>query len=611
MAGGTFPNDIHGLDPDRIGEQLRALGLELEPNSPPDDREIDHLVRVLTAGSLLLTDVYNEERIARIMYPEEGFLSQLVDRLLEDRERGEGEVLYRVRRLPDDVRLVGDKALFDLGVSQRRKVAGFDLGDLGRRAYRVAGELLERLSEDRLLREFFRRNRLLMLPLEEEVVFLQQCADRFPLHARLLQRLGESDPIADEPRLAASICVGGAEKQQPGEDTNYLEAALRGADDEWMTRDQLLAAYERMVRFSSLDHERLKNALEETVIDQQGAVRALCDEFSLFAAGTRDLRKPSSYFLVGPTGVGKNHLVETLTRTLEGIWESEIPMLALEGPNFTYPSDIHELRGATRGFIRSDEEGILTVFHETSSKAPFCVILVDEVEKAHPQLQRFFLSILDRGTVTDNRGQELNFANAMIFFTSNLGYSDRQKETTAIGYMDEEGRATEMDRDIRRELKRTLAPEFVNRVRMIHFNRLTHSGVEQILDIEFRRIAERYLSLHGIHVELSSAAREELIRRGFSPAFGARHLKKELEMVANVEVSRQIRSDDVSDGSDRRELLSWLQEIREGKRPFDREQTRERVREATRSEPGYRRLVIDWEDGSFRYLPMDEPEAEA
>ena len=85
MAGGTFPNDIHGLDPDRISEQLRSLGRELEPDSPPDDREIDHLVRVLTAGSLLLTDVYNEERIARIMYPEKGFLSQLVDRMLAER----------------------------------------------------------------------------------------------------------------------------------------------------------------------------------------------------------------------------------------------------------------------------------------------------------------------------------------------------------------------------------------------------------------------------------------------------------------------------------------------------------------------------------------------
>jgi ATP-dependent Clp protease ATP-binding subunit ClpA len=113
---------------------------------------------------------------------------------------------------------------------------------------------------------------------------------------------------------------------------------------------------------------------------------------------------------VGPTGVGKNHLVECLCRLLSGLWGTEVPMLTIEGPSYTYPSDIHELRGASAGFIRSDEDGLLATFHERAGKAPLAVILVDEVEKAHPQLRTFFLSMLDRGTVTDNRGRILDFS---------------------------------------------------------------------------------------------------------------------------------------------------------------------------------------------------------
>src|SRR5262249_47212177 len=211
----------------------------------------------------------------------------------------------------------------------------------------------------------------------------------------------------------------------------------------------LLSTYERMVLFASLDVDRLAEALEEIVVDQTAAVRALCEEFALNASGTRDLRRPPGYFLVGPTGVGKNHLVESLKRILEGIWRIDVPMLVIEGPNYTYPSDINELRGATRGFIRSDEEGILSAFHERSTKAPLSIILVDEVEKAHAQLKTFFLSILDRGTTTDNKGRVLNLANAIVFFTSNLGYSDAQQRSAPIGYGDEESRRASSDADVR------------------------------------------------------------------------------------------------------------------------------------------------------------------
>jgi ATP-dependent Clp protease ATP-binding subunit ClpA len=299
-----------------------------------------------------------------------------------------------------------------------------------------------------------------------------------------------------------------------------------------------------MVLFASLDIDRLRGALNAIIIDQEPAVAALCDEFTLSASGTRDLRKPPGYFLVGPTGVGKNHLVESLARVLEGIWQVEVPMLTIEGPNYTYPSDINELRGATRGFIRSDEEGLLAAFQERAAKAPVSIILVDEVEKAHVQLRTFFLSILDRGTTTDNKGRVLNLANAIVFFTSNLGYSEREQRTAPIGYGDDAARHAGADADVRSDLRRALSPEFMNRVRMIHFARLTTASAERILDLEFARIARRYAEVHELNLVLDPSARRELLARGFSPAFGARRLAATLESVCNVAISQRIRRDD-------------------------------------------------------------------
>ena len=582
---------ITPLDPEYLEARLRAV-------SRLDDPELRHLVRVLTGCSLLLTDVYSDERIARVMERDRSVLDQLIGQILDAERPDGGEALYRIRRLPDDVRMVGDKALFDFGFLGLRRIKGYELEDLGARAYLAASQALALLAEDRRLKEFFRQNKLLVLPLEDEVNFLRRCAERFPAHAEALRALQP-----DAPKWSAAMRVplmaAVAEAVQP---TDYVEAA-RGETGSVFSRDQLLSAYERMLLFAGLDIDKLRDALSATVVDQPDAVRALCDEFSLNASGTRDLRRPPGYFLVGPTGVGKNHLVESLKRALEGIWQIEVPLLTIEGPNYTYPSDINELRGATRGFIRSDEEGLLAAFEARASKAPLSIILVDEVEKAHTQLRTFFLSILDRGTTTDNRGRELNLANSLIFFTSNLGYSDAQQRGAPIGYGDDDARREAADRDVRAGLKRALSPEFVQRIRLIHFARLTERSADKILDLELAAIARRYEEVHGLALVLEPSARGELLRRGFSPAQGARHLRATLEEICNVAVSRRIRRDAREAPADQRTLLSRLRDLREGSGPFDANALRREVLAAVRARLDYAALRIGFEDGAFVYRP--------
>jgi MoxR-like ATPase len=603
---------IEPLDPEGLEARLRDVARHRAGTSDVDGVELRHLVRVLTGCSLLLTDVYSDERIARIMQSDRGLLSRLVGQLIEQQRRGAGEVLYRIRRLPDDVRVVGDKALFDFGFLGLRKVKGYELGELGARAYRAAGEALELLAEDRRLREFFRENKLLMLPLEDEVGFLQQCADRFPLYAEILHAIHEDvvpaartghDLTTRVPLMAA---VAEALAPPAPSPKDYVDAARGDADPGALfSREQLLSAYERMALFASLDIDRLRDALQTIVIDQPGAVSALCDEFMLNASGTRDLRKPPGYFLVGPTGVGKNHLVESLKRVLEGIWQIEVPLLTIEGPNYTYPSDINELRGATRGFIRSDEEGLLSAFDTRAANAPVSMILVDEVEKAHPQLRTFFLSILDRGTTTDNKGRTLNLANAIVFFTSNLGYSEAQQRSSPIGYGDDDTRQAAADADVRSDMRRALSPEFVNRVRMIHFVRLSPSSAERILDLEFDRIARRYRDVHDLTVVLDRTARRELLHRGFSPTFGARHLASTLERVCNVAISERIRKDDVRGPADRDAVVQWLRDLRRGGRPFDADEVRREVLSRVRAQLDYQALRIVFRDGAFDYVPEE------
>ena len=596
---------------DREALELRLRGVA---DGTMDDLELRHLMRVVSECSLLLTDVYSEQRIARIMQPERSLLTGLVHRLLEEERSGSGEVLYRVRRLPDDVRLVGDKALFDLGLTGLRRVKGYDLAELGARAYRVAGQVLELLAEDRRLREFFKQNRLLMLPLEEEVVFLQQCSDKLPLYAEILKRIqdfrdprtGDAEGQAGEilSRVGWMAQAAEALAEPAGSEDPYLLAARgEGVPEPEASRDHLLSSYERTLLFSALDVDRLRTALRAVVVDQDAAVDALCDEFDLFAAGTRDPRKPPAFFLVGPTGVGKNHLVESLCRLLSGLWGAEVPILTIEGPSYTYPSDIHELRGATRGFIRSDEDGLLATFHERAGKAPLAVILVDEVEKAHPQLRTFFLSMLDRGTVTDNRGRVLDFTNTMIFFTSNLGYSDVQQSAAPIGYLDESTRKEAQDADVRRQLRRSLSPEFANRLRLVHFARLSLGSAERILRLEMERILARYREVHGIEVRLTAAAEAELLRRGFSPEHGARHLAAVLETVCNVEVARRIHRDDRGPARDREGLLRWLRELRGGGRAFDPAELKARVLAEARARTGYAALLVDHDASGFTYTP--------
>ena len=662
-------SDIVVPDREALALKLREIvnRVPSRARGPFDELEIRHLVEVATNHGLLTTDIFRDDRAGRVLrseapaafpLPEAGALADLP-----------ADTIRQIRKVPDDIKMVGDKCLYDVGLIGRSSSDGHDLIQLGRRSYLMASRTLEILAEDRRLREFFRQNLLWNLPIEEEVIFLRQCGARFQHHAELLRNLrlfdGGSHPDgdhpinrgtkqtegkhvdfrsvpesrdhgttpADRPNRTSDVSgapqspasptsgasgfeglnrrhsdaggfAGGMMEERPEFLTDDLPAAAAVTEMDRLPRKDLLSLYERMLLFSSLDIEDLRGELKRMVIDQQDAVDSLCDELSLYAAGTQSLSRPASYFFVGPTGVGKNHLVESLVRALEKRWDFQIPMLQLEGPQYTYPSDINELKGAARGFIRSDEEGILTEFYARSSQSPYSVILVDEVEKSHPQLRKFFLSLMDRGTTMDNRGQMLNFVNSMIVYTSNIGYSRLQTSTNPIGFLDDGEQEALRDQEVMKDLKKILSPEFVNRLTIIRFGALSRASIEMIFDLEFERIANRYTAMHGLELTVTPRARVELLRRGYSPEFGARPMARLLNVVCNIEVSKKLKRDEIRSPRADRTLREYIREVKEGKRAYDPQSVQRRVMSTARIQVPYKGIAVDYDGGEFLYLPQ-------
>ena len=452
------------------------------------------------------------------------------------------------------------------------------------------------------------------MDLDAEVGFLRRCSDRFSLYARMIRSAGDEGTeesgqtrgiiLAPSARVRRALVPSTQHEMAPSEAVEEIsedagESLLGGARGH---ESRLLGAYERLLLFSALDLSAMRGALSSKVVDQSEAVETLIDDFALFAVGTQQLGKPASYFLVGPTGVGKNYLVETLRDAMQLQWDIEVPMLTIEGPNYTYPSDINELRGATRGFIRSDEPGLLTEFHEKLSESPLGIILVDEVEKAHPQLRKFFLSILDRGTLTDAKGNELDFSGALIFFTSNIGYVEGQEPGKSIGFGGKDQAERNYRAGLGQALRKTLSPEFINRVKLVRFRHLPRDSARTILELEFQKIASRYKALHDVSVELSVAGREALLDEGYSEEYGARHLASVLNRTCNVAIGKMIREDEGERAPrDPSALLAMLRDLKKGERPVEMSDLERMVREQARARVPYTRVVVDDEGGRIVY----------
>src|SRR5476651_1576418 len=285
---------------------------------------------------------------------------------------------------------------------------------------------------------------------------------------------------------------------------------------------------------------RLDSILHERVIGQDEAVQAVADAVIRARAGLKDPKRPiGSFLFLGPTGVGKTELARALA---ESMFDSEENMVRLDMSEYMEKNAVSRLIGAPPGYIGYDEGGQLT---EAVRRKPYCVILFDEIEKAHVDVFNTLLQILDDGRLTDSQGRLVDFKNTIIIMTSNIGSRHLIENAS-----EKSGEINDKTRDaVMAEMRAHFRPEFLNRVdEIVLFKPLTLKEIERIVDLQLNllrlRLAERHIEL-----ELSEPAKELLARRGYDPVYGARPLKRIIQRELETKLSRALLKGDITDNS--------------------------------------------------------------
>jgi ATP-dependent Clp protease ATP-binding subunit ClpB len=283
---------------------------------------------------------------------------------------------------------------------------------------------------------------------------------------------------------------------------------------------------------------RLEEELHKRVVGQDEAVRAVADAVVRARAGIKDPKRPiGSFLFLGPTGVGKTELARSLAATL---FDNEDNMIRLDMSEYMEKHTVARLIGAPPGYIGYEEGGQLT---EAVRRKPYSVILLDEIEKAHPDVFNILLQVLDDGRLTDGHGRTVNFRNTVIIMTSNIGSQLILEYRGA-----DEQTYRRMREQVLQALQRQFRPEFLNRVdEVVVFRALTEAELAKIVDIQLeglrRRLAERRITL-----EVSEAAKAYLARVGYDPVFGARPLKRAIQRDVETPVARLIVAGKLTDG---------------------------------------------------------------
>ncbi len=297
----------------------------------------------------------------------------------------------------------------------------------------------------------------------------------------------------------------------------------------------------------------LEEELHRRVIGQNEAIRAVSDAVRRSRAGLQDPKRPiGSFIFLGTTGVGKTELAKALA---EYLFDDETMMTRIDMSEYQEKHSVSRLIGAPPGYVGYDEGGQLT---EAVRRKPYSVVLFDEIEKAHPDVFNTLLQVLDDGRLTDNKGRTVNFKNTIIILTSNLG-SEYIREQFAkldspangsveggLPAVNREAVIEETKRTVMEQLKRTIRPEFLNRIdETIMFEPLTQSEIREVVQLQLAAV-QKMLDQNGITLSLSEKALDLLTREGYDPEFGARPVKRAIQRLLLNDLSKAILAGTVS-----------------------------------------------------------------
>ncbi len=291
---------------------------------------------------------------------------------------------------------------------------------------------------------------------------------------------------------------------------------------------------------------KMGEALKGRIIGQDQAVEKLCKSIQRTRVGLKDPKKPiGSFIFLGPTGVGKTELAKTLT---EYLFENEDSLIRIDMSEYMEKFSISRLIGAPPGYVGYEEGGQLT---EKVRRKPYSVVLLDEIEKAHPDVFNILLQVLDDGILTDSLGRRVDFRNTIIIMTSNIGVRDLKDFGAGIGFatksrvdnQDEAVKAT-----IQNALKKTFSPEFLNRLDdVIVFNSLSKEDIHKIIDISLGKLLKRISSM-GYNLELTEKAKDFLAEKGYDSQYGARPLNRAIQKYVEDSLAEEILKGSLSEG---------------------------------------------------------------
>ncbi len=271
----------------------------------------------------------------------------------------------------------------------------------------------------------------------------------------------------------------------------------------------------------------LENELHKRVVSQDDAIAAVARSIRRARSGLKDPKRPMGAFLfLGPSGVGKTLLSKAMAEFMFG---NEDALVQIDMSEYMEKHNVSRLIGAPPGYIGYEEGGQLT---ERIRRRPYAVVLLDEIEKAHPDVFNMLLQIMEEGRLTDNVGRQVDFKNTIMIMTSNIG-ADLIKSGGIQGYgfakRNDEQSFESMKKALLREIEKFFRPEFINRLdETIIFRPLSKENLYSIIDIEMKKMSKR-LSEQGIRLELTQEARDFLIDKGYNPDFGARPLRRAIE----------------------------------------------------------------------------------
>ncbi len=301
----------------------------------------------------------------------------------------------------------------------------------------------------------------------------------------------------------------------------------------------------RIAQSESAKLLKMSDALRKEIIGQEEAIEKLSKAIRRTRAGLKDPRRPiGSFIFLGPTGVGKTELAKALARYL---FESEDALVRIDMSEYMEKFSVSRLVGAPPGYVGYEEGGQLT---EKVRRKPYSVVLLDEIEKAHPDVFNILLQVLDDGILTDGLGRRVDFKNTIVIMTSNIGTRDIKKIGT-LGFAEQSVKNDyqNMKKHLEDQVKKIFNPEFLNRIDdTIVFHSLEKDHILQIIDISVRKLFERVNNL-GLTIELTKASKDFLADKGFDKEFGARPLRRTLQNYIEDALSEEILKGNISRGS--------------------------------------------------------------